>query len=79
MLERLESLCQDLALTFTKGGVSGGVAGEHVYISCADLFYLELLVDGKGGVMDGKIGHGGEPTVCESMDLLLQTRCQNYL
>ena len=57
-MERLELIARQLGMTFTPPTT----AENHIVLS-SEMFAVEIIPDGSGGVKDVKIGHHENPVV----------------
>lgn len=58
MVERLEVIARQLGMSFAPP-----TPAENRLFLSADMFMVEILPDGAGGVKDVRIGHHENPTV----------------
>ncbi|KAL3832553.1 hypothetical protein ACJMK2_024187 [Sinanodonta woodiana] len=70
LVERLELLARQLGLSFTPP-----LSQESPQVSMnSDMFHVQIMLDGQGGIRDAKIGHQENTTTCEELVEVLSKR-----
>ncbi|KAK3603593.1 hypothetical protein CHS0354_017310 [Potamilus streckersoni] len=70
LVERLELLARQLGLSFTPP-----LSQETAQVSMnSDMFHVQIMLDGQGGIRDAKIGHQENTTTCEELIEVLSKR-----